>query len=98
MIYACIVLSLLLSLSVYKNIRLGLIILRVEDSIEECMDVIDEKYSAMSEILKRPLFYDSPEVKAVVKDIRAVRDSLHNVALSLAKNIVEEEEKTESGA
>jgi hypothetical protein len=96
MIYACIVLSLLLSLSVYKNIRLGLIILRVEDSIEECMDVIDEKYSTMSEILKRPLFYDSPEVKAVVKDIRSVRDSLHNVALSLAKNIVEEEEKTES--
>jgi hypothetical protein len=89
-------LSLLLSLSVYKNIRLGLIILRVEDSIEECMDVIDEKYSSMSEILKRPLFYDSPEVKAVVKDIRSVRDSLHNVALSLAKNIVEEEEKTES--
>jgi hypothetical protein len=68
----------------------------VEDSIEECMDVIDEKYSTMSEILKRPLFYDSPEVKAVVKDIRSVRDSLHNVALSLAKNIVEEEEKTES--
>jgi hypothetical protein len=96
MIYVCIVLSLLLSLSVYKNIRLGLIILRVEDSIEECMDVIDEKYSSMSEILKRPLFYDSPEVKAVVKDIRSVRDSLHNVALSLAKNIVEEEEKTES--
>jgi hypothetical protein len=60
------------------------------------MDVIDEKYSSMSEILKRPLFYDSPEVKAVVKDIRSVRDSLHNVALSLAKNIVEEEEKTES--
>ena len=96
MIYVCIVLSLLLSLSVYKNIRLGLIILRVEDSIEECMDVIDEKYSSMSEILKRPLFYDSPEVKAVVKDIRSVRDSLHNVALSLARNIVEEEEKTES--
>ena len=96
MIYVCIVLSLLLSLSVYKNIRLGLIILRVEDSIEECMDVIDEKYSSMSEILKRPLFYDSPEVKAVVKDIRSVRDSLHNVALSLAKHIVEEEEKTES--
>ena len=96
MIYVCIVLSLLLFLSVYKNIRLGMIILRVEDSIEECMDVIDEKYSSMSEILKRPLFYDSPEVKAVVKDIRSVRDSLHNVALSLAKNIVEEEEKTES--
>ena len=47
----------------------------------------------MSEVLQRPLFYDSPEVKAVVKDIQKVRDSLHSVALSLTKNIVDESEE-----
>lgn len=93
MIYACVALSILLTLSVYQNIRLGTTILRMEDSIEECLDVIDEKYGTMSEILKRPLFYDSPEVKSVVEDIRAVRSSLHAVALSLTKNIVPEEEE-----
>tara|TARA_R100001594_G_C3899983_1_gene230589 strand:+ start:174 stop:371 length:198 start_codon:yes stop_codon:yes gene_type:complete len=65
----------------------------MEDAIEECLDVIDEKYEQMNEILQRPLFYDSPEVKAVVRDISTVRDSLHSVALSLTKNIEENKEE-----
>lgn len=93
MIYACISLSILLLLSLYQNIRLGLAVLKMEDSIEDCLDVIDEKYGTMSEILKRPLFFDSQEVKSVVEDIKSVRSSLHAVALSLSKNIVEEEEE-----
>lgn len=93
MIYVSIILFVLLCLSIYLNVRLGLAVLRVEDSIEDCLDIIDEKYSSMSEVLQRPLFYDSPEVKAVVKDIQKVRDSLHSVALSLTKNIVDESEE-----
>ena len=87
MIYLVALLSVLLVVSVYKNIVFGVMILRLEDSVEECLDVIDEKYSSMSEVLKRPLFYDSPEVKSVVKDIGVVRDSLHSVALALTANI-----------
>ena len=87
MIYLVALLSVLLVVSVYKNIVFGVMILRLEDSVEECLDVIDEKYSSMSEVLKRPLFYDSPEVKSVVKDIGVVRDSLHSVALTLTANI-----------
>ena len=93
MIYVIAILSLLLIASIYKNVKLGLAILRMEDAIEECLDIIDQKYNSMSEVLQRPLFYDSPEVKSVVEDIRAVRGSLHGVALSLTKNIVEEEEE-----
>ena len=89
----CVKLALLLFLSVYKCIKLGMTILRMEDAIEECLDVIDEKYEQMNEILQRPLFYDSPEVKAVVRDISTVRDSLHSVALSLTKNIEENKEE-----
>ncbi len=89
----CVILALLLFLSVYKCIKLGMTILRMEDAIEECLDVIDEKYEQMNEILQRPLFYDSPEVKAVVRDISTVRDSLHSVALSLTKNIEENKEE-----
>lgn len=93
MITLCVILALLLFLSVYKCIKLGMTILRMEDAIEECLDVIDEKYEQMNEILQRPLFYDSPEVKAVVRDISTVRDSLHSVALSLTKNIEENKEE-----
>ena len=95
MIYLAIVLFVLLSISVYKNIMFGITILRIEDSVEECLDVIDEKYNSMSEVLKRPLFYDSQEVKSVVKDIGLVRDSLHSVALALTKNIENIEQETE---
>ena len=91
MIYTCAILLVILGLSIYVNIRLGTTILKMEDTIEECLDVIDDKYNSMSEILKRPLFYDSPEVKVVVEDIKIVRESLHAVALSLTENIIEEE-------
>jgi len=92
MIYACATLLVILVLSIYINIRLGITVLRMEDSIEDCLDVIDNKYNSMSEILKRPLFFDSPEVKVVVEDIKTVRESLHAVALSLTENIIEEKE------
>jgi len=95
MIYVSLVLALLLCLSLYKNVRLGITILRMEDTIEECLDTIDEKYQKMSEILERPLFYDSPEVKAVVRDIDSVRDSIHSVAVALASNITELKEENE---
>ena len=97
MIYVCVTLAILLCVSIYKNVMLGLSILRMEDAIEECLDVIDKKYNTMSEVLARPLFLDSPEVKSVVRDISAVRSSLHNVALSLTENLVEEKEKLEDG-
>lgn len=87
MIYICIALLILLIFFVYQTVKLGMVVLRMEDTIEECLDVIDQKYDTMSEILKRPLFFDSPEVKAVVKDINLVRDSLHAVAISLTKNV-----------
>ena len=90
MIYACAALLVILTLSIYINIRLGITVLRMEDAIEDCLDVIDNKYNSMSEILKRPLFFDSPEVKVVVEDIKTVRESLHAVALSLTENIIEE--------
>ena len=93
MTYAIIaILSIALSFSVYKNISFGITLLKMEDTLEECLDVIDQKYEKMSEILQRPLFFDSPEVKAVVKEIRDVKESLHRVALVLSKNVSETEE------
>ena len=85
----------LLGISIWKNVKLGIIILRMEDTIEECLDVIDDKYEKITEILSRPLFFDSPEVRQVVTDIKAVRGSLHAVAISLTKNISRDEPNKE---
>lgn len=97
MLIAIIVLVLILAVSIYFNIEFALKLLQVEDLLEECLDVIDEKYSRISEILARPLFFDSPEVRRVVEDIRDARNALHRVAFSLSKNFMaEEKEKGEN--
>jgi len=76
----------------YFCIKFALTVLRVQDSLEESLDLIEEKYETMSEILSRPLFYDSPEVRKVVQDIDDVRDSLNQVAFDLTKKLEKETE------
>lgn len=73
-------------------VRFGKMILSYQDSLEQALQTIDEKYSNISAICERPLFYDSPEVREVLNDIKATRDSLHRVAFSLTENFRIEEE------
>jgi hypothetical protein len=80
----------LLAVSLYYNYKHAMIILNVEDTLEDCLDTIDARYESMSEILSRPLFFDSPEVRKVVEDIRTTRNSLHKIAYVLNTNFEEE--------
>ena len=75
----------LLVVSLYYNIKFGIIILRVQDSIEESLDVMDERYASISQILKIPIYYDSPEIRTVLRDIEQTRDSILYIANQLAK-------------
>ena len=61
-----------------------MIILRVEDSIEKSLDMLDSSYSIMNKILERPIFFDSVEVRAVVNEISNSRDAVLLVARELA--------------
>ena len=92
MVIALVSVSILLVISLYFNWRFASILLKLEDALEDCLDTINEKYSKMSEILSRPLFFDSPEVRRVVEDIRETRNSLHRIALSLSDNFKAEED------
>ena len=67
----------------YFAVKFGLIILSFQDSLESSLDVIDEKYSNITSICERPLFYDSPEVRQVLEDIKETRDSLHSPSAAL---------------
>ena len=86
MIYAVIVLALFVIVAVFYCIKFGIIILRVQDALEETLDVIDEKYASITKVCERPLFYDSNEVRQVLDDIKGVRDALHQIAVSLMEN------------
>ena len=92
MIYVCVVLLFFCGISAYYAVTFGLLILRVQDALEDSLDVIDERYTSISEVCERPLFYDSPEVRQVLEDIKKTRASLHQVAFTLSKNFEEDED------
>tara|TARA_R110002124_G_scaffold154151_2_gene321145 strand:+ start:1537 stop:1761 length:225 start_codon:yes stop_codon:yes gene_type:complete len=72
-----------------------MIIIEFEDNIEECLDLLDKKYSSISEVLEIPVFFDSIEVRKVINDINACKDSLVIVANKLTKNTRSEIEPKE---
>ncbi len=89
------ILAVLLGVSLYFNIKHGLIIIKFTETIEDSLDVIDEKYQSISEILEKPVFFDSIEIRQVIRDITGVRDSLLIIANSISK-FEEDEEDGES--
>jgi len=87
------IVALLLVGSIIYNIRFALIILKVQDSIEESLDVLDERYASISQILGRPLFYDSPEIRQVLQDIEQSRDAILYIANTMSR--IEEVDESE---
>ena len=81
--------SILLLVSVWYNYKFAKIIFKIEDSITESLDNLDQRYQSISKILEIPLFSDSPQIRAVVSDMRVCRDSILKAASSIA-NLEEE--------
>jgi len=81
------VLSLLLGASTYFAFKFAMILLNVEDTLEESLDVLDERYTSISRVLEIPVFYDSPEVKQVISDIDECRDAILRIASSLSNDV-----------
>ena len=74
----------LLALSAYYNYKFARIIFNFEDRIEEALDELDERYRVMSEIVSRPVFFDSIEVRKVISEISASRDVILRIANKFA--------------
>jgi len=72
--------TVLLIASLYYNIKFGIRILNMQDSIEETLDILDEREESISKVLEIPLFYDSPEIKRVHDDIKRSRQAIFAVA------------------
>ena len=87
---------LLLCVSLYYNYRFATTILRVEDAVTLSLDELDERYYNLSEILQIPVFYDSPQVRQVMDDIRKSRDSVLYVANQLAKVEIDGQEEKDT--
>ena len=81
-------------ISVYYNIKHGLIILKTTDLILTALDLLDKRYTSINKVLEIPLFYDSPQIRQVLDDIETSRDAVLQVANYIAA--VEEAPNLES--
>lgn len=94
MIYIILFLLVLLAIAVYFCIKFAMIIINMKEVIEESLDILDEKYAKISEILNIPIFYDSREVRVVLNEIKGVRESILRIAQKLTnQQEIEEEEE-----
>ena len=88
MIIVTAIIFLLLCTSIYYIVKFGLIIIRLEDAIEECLDDLDVRYRSVSKILEKPIFFDSIEVRQTVQEIRSSQEAILKVA-SIISNLQE---------
>ena len=73
-----------LVVSLYFNLKHGLLILRTTELIEIALDLLDERHASINQVLEIPLFYDSPQIRQVLDDIEKSRDAVLEVANYIA--------------
>ena len=71
-------------ISTYYAVKFGLVILKLEDIIEESMDMLDDSYSSLSKIAEKPVFFDSVEVRQCISEINNSRFAILRIANALA--------------
>ena len=64
-----------------------MLILKIEDSIEDCIDILNERYLSVSKVLEREVFFDSIEVRQVIADLKASQNAIYAVANTLTQNM-----------
>lgn len=79
----------------YFSIKFALKLLKITDAIEESLDILDIRYASISKILEIPIFYDSPQIRQVLSDVRESREAILYVA-NLVGRIEDGQEKEES--
>ncbi len=84
--------STLAGVAVFYAYKFGVIILRIEDAIEESLDLLDQRYQSISKVLERPLFQDSLEIRQVHDDIKRSRESILEIANIMTNGMIEEVE------
>ena len=82
--YAILV-TVLLMLSAYYNYKFGRALIRMEDALEISLDKLDERYNSISKILEIPLFYDSPQIRQVIDDVKVCQDSILYIANEIGR-------------
>lgn len=83
-----------------KLYQLGVLVLSVQDTLEESLEVLDDRSESIEKILQIPLFSDSAEIKSIQRDMISCRDAILQIAYvltgSLDKRQIEDEAEEQS--
>ena len=79
------VLSILLLFFAYFCIKFALIIIKMQEELEYALDEIDKKYNRITEILDIPVFFDSPEIRRLLLEIKDIKVVILEVSARLSK-------------
>lgn len=67
--------------------RMSKVVMAVENAVEDSLDELEEVYGRISQILEKPIFFDSLEVRQVISDISKSREVILYVANSLTRSV-----------
>ena len=79
------ILSILLLFFTYFCIKFALIIIKTQEDLEYALDEIDKKYNRITEILDIPVFFDSPEIRRLLLEIKDIKRVILEVSARLSK-------------
>lgn len=91
-----IILLIAICVSLFYIFKFGRIILNIEECIEEAIAGLDESYNKMSDILEKPVFFDSMEVRQTIDEIASARNLMFGIAEKLTASVVIENRSEES--
>lgn len=87
-VLCCLLFSLLLFVS-WKLYKFSLIIIDIEDAIDESLEILDSRYKSMNDVLQKPIFFDSVEIRQVIADIKDCHRSILLIANILTRQAKE---------
>ena len=86
-------LFILLLFFAYFCVKFALIIIKMQEELEYALDEIDKKYNRITEILDIPVFFDSPEIRRLLQEIKDIKRVILEVSLRLSRINKKEIEK-----
>ncbi len=75
--------------------KLARVILSFEESLEECLDGLDDVYAKVGKILQSPLATDDPQVIQIHKELKRAHGFVLNAANILIENWQGSDQKKE---
>ena len=98
MIYILFALALIVIILTYYCLKFAIIIVKMQETIEDSLDRIDDCYKRISEINDIPVFFDSPEIRRLLAEIENVKFVILRIANKLSNSSIslEDQEEEES--